>query len=105
MSDFETVGKVEDFEDGKGQAIPVNGRMVAVFRVGEEFYAIDDLCPHMGASLAEGHVDDEKGVTCPWHAWRFCIKDGTWCDNPKVKTEAFKVRVVDGEVQVLVSDD
>lgn len=103
MSDYETVGSVDEFEDGKGRAFAINGRMVAVFRLGNEFRAIDDLCPHMGASLAEGFVEDET-VTCPWHAWRFCINDGTWCDNPKVKTDSFSVRVVDGKVQVLVED-
>lgn len=103
MSDYETVGKIDDFEEGKGQAFPVNGRMVAVFRQGDSFFAIDDMCPHMGASLAEGPVEGDV-VMCPWHAWRFCIKDGAWCDNPKVKSETFPVRVVDGEVQVLVED-
>ena len=104
MSDFETVGKVSDFVDGQGQAFPVDGRMVAVFRRGDEFFAIDDLCPHMGASLAEGHVDDHT-VTCPWHAWRFCIKDGTWEDNPRVKVDTFEVRVVGDEVQVRATED
>lgn len=99
MSDFETVGKVEDFEQGRGRAVPAHGRMVAVFRLGENWYAIDDLCPHMGASLAEGHVDDET-VTCPWHAWRFCVKDGTWEDNPRVKVERFEVKVEGDDVMV-----
>ncbi len=99
MSEFETVGKVSDFVDGQGKAVVVDGRMVAVFRKGNEFFAIDDLCPHMGASLAEGHVE-ENSVTCPWHAWRFCIKDGTWEDNPRVKVDSFEVRVTDGNVQV-----
>lgn len=99
MSDFETVGKVSDFEVGQGKAVPIEGRMVAVFRQEDGWYAIDDLCPHMGASLAEGHIDDHT-VTCPWHAWRFCIKDGTWQDNPRVKVESFDVRVVGEDVQV-----
>ncbi|QDS95865.1 Assimilatory nitrite reductase [NAD(P)H] small subunit [Roseimaritima multifibrata] len=103
MSEFETVGKVSDFEENVGQAHPVNGRMVAVFMRNGEFSAIDDLCPHMGASLAEGHVEEDT-VTCPWHAWRFCIKDGTWEDNPRVKVDSFEVRVVGEDVQVRVND-
>ena len=99
MSDFESVGKVSDFEDGRGRALPVADRMVAVFRQGDQFYAIDDLCPHMGASLAEGAVEGDI-VACPWHGWRFCIKDGTWQDNPRVKVDCFEVRVVGDEVQV-----
>jgi nitrite reductase (NADH) small subunit/3-phenylpropionate/trans-cinnamate dioxygenase ferredoxin subunit len=43
---------------------------------------------------------------CPWHAWRFCVNDGTWLDNPKskVKTETYEVRVIGDEIQVLVPD-
>jgi len=54
----------------------------------------------MGASLAEGYVE-EGVVTCPWHAWRFRLADGTWCDNPRIKTDSFEVRVVGDEIQVL----
>jgi nitrite reductase (NADH) small subunit/3-phenylpropionate/trans-cinnamate dioxygenase ferredoxin subunit len=57
----------------------------------------------MGASLAGGYVEDNM-VSCPWHAWRFRITDGTWCDNPKIKIDAFPVRVVDGQIQVGVPD-
>jgi nitrite reductase (NADH) small subunit len=103
MSDFQSVGKVDEFQEGVGRAFAVNGRMVAVYRRGDQFFAIDDLCPHMGASLAEGHLEGES-VTCPWHAWRFCVRDGTWEDNPRIKIDAFATRVQDGEVQVLVED-
>jgi hypothetical protein len=65
--------------------------------------AIDDFCPHMGASLAGGYVENGK-VACPWHAWRFCVKDGTWCDNPRIKIDAFEVRVEGDEIQVLVPE-
>jgi nitrite reductase (NADH) small subunit/3-phenylpropionate/trans-cinnamate dioxygenase ferredoxin subunit len=100
-SDFVTVAKVGDIHEGQGQAFAVNGRMVAVFNEGGKFSAIDDFCPHMGASLAGGYL--EAGiVTCPWHAWRFCIHDGKWCDNPKIKIDAFEVRVEGDEVQVKV---
>jgi nitrite reductase (NADH) small subunit/3-phenylpropionate/trans-cinnamate dioxygenase ferredoxin subunit len=101
MSEFTTVAKVGDILEGQGIAYAVNGRMVAVFKEGERYYAIDDFCPHMGASLAGGHVCDGI-VVCPWHAWRFCIKSGQWADNPRIKIDAFEVRVVDDEIQVKV---
>ncbi|MEM9828356.1 MAG: nitrite reductase small subunit NirD [Planctomycetota bacterium] len=99
MSEFESVGKVDDFQDGVGKAVPVDGRMVAVFRRGTQWYAIDDLCPHMGASLAEGYVEGNT-VACPWHAWRFRIDDGKWEDNPRVSVECFEVKVEDDQVWV-----
>jgi nitrite reductase (NADH) small subunit/3-phenylpropionate/trans-cinnamate dioxygenase ferredoxin subunit len=101
MTDFVTVAKVGDIPNGQGQAFAVNGRMVAVFNEEGRFFAIDDFCPHMGASLAGGYLEGGI-VTCPWHAWRFCIHDGKWCDNPKIGVDAFEVRVAGDEIQVKV---
>jgi nitrite reductase/ring-hydroxylating ferredoxin subunit len=100
-SDFVTVAKVGDIPQGEGRAFAVSGRMVAVFNEEGKFSAIDDFCPHMGASLAGGYLEGGI-VTCPWHAWRFCIHDGKWCDNPKIKIDAFEVRVEGDEIQVKV---
>jgi nitrite reductase (NADH) small subunit len=101
MSEFLTVAKVGDIPEGEGRAFPVNGRMVGVFRVKDEYFAINDICPHMGASLSSGYMEEGR-VMCPWHAWRFDVRDGTWCDNPKVKTDCYSVRVAGEEIQVSV---
>jgi len=103
MSDFTTVAKVGEIPEGTGQAYPVDGRMVAVFNDRGTYFAIDDFCPHMGASLAGGHLDGGV-VTCPWHAWRFSVCDGTWRDNPKLKIDSFEVRVEGDEIQVRVNE-
>jgi nitrite reductase (NADH) small subunit/3-phenylpropionate/trans-cinnamate dioxygenase ferredoxin subunit len=101
VSEFITVAKVGSIPDGQGEAFAVNGRMVAVFNDGGSYCAIDDFCPHMGASLAGGRLD--RGiVSCPWHAWRFKVCDGTWCDNPRIKIDAFEVRVQGEDIQVRV---
>ena len=97
------VCKVGDLKDGESGAITVNGKEIAIFRVGEQYFAIDDTCPHMGVSLAGGHVEDGI-VTCPWHAWRFRLEDGAWADNPRIKIGSYPARVVDGEVQVQVEE-
>ncbi|MBX9791445.1 MAG: Rieske (2Fe-2S) protein [Pirellulales bacterium] len=101
MTEFHTVAKVGSIADGQGATFVVNGRLVAVFCERGAYQAIDDLCPHMGASLGAGEVV-EGIVTCPWHAWRFRVSDGTWCDNPRLKIDSFEVRVVGDEIQVAV---
>lgn len=101
MTDFTAVAKVGDIPEGQGRAYAVNGRMVAVFLENGSYHAIDDFCPHMGASLAGGFLQ-EGVVVCPWHAWRFCVKDGTWCDNPSVGIDAFEVQVEEDEIRVRV---
>ena len=98
-SPFVAVAKVGEIPEGKGGTFVVGDRMVAVFNVQGRYFAIDDLCPHMGASLGAGELTDDT-VMCPWHAWRFRVTDGTWCDNPKVATKVFDVRVEDGMIWV-----
>lgn len=95
------IGKVSDIPDGGSVVVTINQKDIAVFRVNGQFFAIDDLCPHMGASLSGGFVE-EGVVTCPWHYWRFRLSDGAWADNPKVKTGCYAVHVVGDDVQLEV---
>jgi nitrite reductase/ring-hydroxylating ferredoxin subunit len=99
---YVTVAQVGAVAQGTGRAFAIQGQVIALFNEGGRYFAIDDVCPHMGASLAEGYVEDGV-VACPWHAWRFRICDGTWCDNPKVKIASFPVRVVGDRIQVGVA--
>src|SRR5690606_29975668 len=101
MTEFQPVTKVDFIREGAGRAFPVNGRMVAIFLKDGVYYAMDDFCPHMGASLAGGSFEDDI-VTCPWHAWRFCVKDGTWCDNPRLKVDTFEIRIEGDDILVCV---
>ena len=101
MTEFTTIAKVGAVPEGEGRSFSVAGRMVGVYLLDGEYFAINDLCPHMGASLASGHIEDHA-VMCPWHAWRFSVKDGTWLDNPRVKTDAYPIRTEGDNIQVQV---
>ncbi len=103
MADFVTACKLNDLIEGEGKVISVGKKLLGVFKQGTEIFAIDDVCPHMGASLSSGYVEDGV-VTCPWHAWRFRLKDGVWADNPRLKIGCYQVRVAGDEVQVLIPD-
>ena len=72
---FVPVAKVADVQPGAAKAVAIDGREIAVFNVDGAFYAIEDTCPHSGASLAEGWIEGTT-VTCPWHAWCFSLTDG-----------------------------
>ncbi|CAN5331101.1 nitrite reductase small subunit NirD [soil metagenome] len=99
MTETLCVGKVGDIPDGGSTVVDFLQRAVAVFRVGDEYYAIDDCCPHAGASLAAGHVENGT-VTCPWHYWRFRLNDGAWADNPRIKTGCYNVSIVHDEIHI-----
>jgi nitrite reductase (NADH) small subunit len=101
MAEFRTVCRVGDLVEGEGKTVIVDGKLIALFCDGGQYHAIDDTCPHMGSSLSGGFIEDGV-VTCPWHAWRFRLRDGAWADNPRIKIGCHTVRVQDGEVQVRV---
>lgn len=97
---FVTVARIGEMNEGEGRTVEVGDRLVAVFLHGGRYWAIDDLCPHQGASLGAGCVDDHGAVACPWHGWRFGVADGKWCDNPRLGVDRFPIRIVGDEVQV-----
>jgi nitrite reductase (NADH) small subunit/3-phenylpropionate/trans-cinnamate dioxygenase ferredoxin subunit len=103
MAEYETVACVGDIPEGEGRAYTLNGRMIAVFNDQGEFRATDDLCPHMGAPLSDGYIL-EGAVVCPWHAWRFCMQDGGWTDNPELKIDVFDLKLDGEDIQVLVPE-
>jgi nitrite reductase (NADH) small subunit len=96
---FHTVARVGDLSEGQGRLVEVDGRMIAIFFDDGAYYAIDDLCPHQGASLAEGFLCD-KSVTCTWHGWRFSLEDGRHLDGSSARVATYPVRVVGDQVQV-----
>jgi nitrite reductase (NADH) small subunit/3-phenylpropionate/trans-cinnamate dioxygenase ferredoxin subunit len=101
---FVTVARVGDIPEGQGRAYAVGKRVVAVFFNEGRYFAIDDFCPHQGASLAEGYIDG-CAISCPWHHWRFSIKDGSWLDNPKIAVDTFVVRVVNDQIQIQLPEE
>ena len=80
-----------------GQAVRVNvdDLCLALFHVGDRFYAVDDACLHMVGPLSEGRVCDGV-VTCPWHAWRYELASGTRVDRPGAPTRIYPVEIHEG---------
>jgi nitrite reductase (NADH) small subunit/3-phenylpropionate/trans-cinnamate dioxygenase ferredoxin subunit len=101
MSDFVTVARVGDVAEGRGRTFRVAGRDVALFLLHGRHYALDDYCPHMGASLGDSALHGEL-VLCNRHMWGFSVIDGSSPDVPTLKAETFEVRVVGDEIQVLL---
>lgn len=104
MAERITVAKISDIPRNEARAFPVGDRMIAIFNEAGKYHAMDDFCPHMGASLAGGWIESGT-VVCPWHAWRFSLIDGCWLDNPKIKADIFEVFVVGDEIQIEMNDE
>jgi len=77
---------------------------VLVANVDGRFYAMDGVCSHGFASLAQGTLDGFI-VTCPRHAARYDLRTGKVVAQPvptgrAVDLRAYRVEVSDGCVNV-----
>lgn len=91
---------VDDMPEGSVRSFEIGKRRIALFRVRGDFYALSDLCKHWGAPLSDGWLDGMEAV-CPWHGWRFDLRDGT-TDHPGSDVKTWPVTVRGGEVFVTV---
>jgi 3-phenylpropionate/trans-cinnamate dioxygenase ferredoxin subunit len=69
------LSKTGDFEDGTMKEVSADGREILVVRVGDNYYAADNRCPHQGGNLSRGKLEGTV-VTCPLHGSQFDITDG-----------------------------
>ncbi|MBA3271140.1 MAG: Rieske 2Fe-2S domain-containing protein [Acidobacteria bacterium] len=103
MSDFVAVGNIADFPQGAGRFALVSGRHVAIFRLDDGFFAIDNLCLHQAGPLCDGPVEGHV-VTCPWHGWSYDIRSGILVQDGGVGVSRHNTRVVGDVVQVQLTD-
>lgn len=90
----------DEIAENSCKVIDVDDDPVAVYNLGGQFYAVDDLCTHDGGDLASGWVDGVCAV-CPRHGARFDIRTGQVTAPPAYEDiHAYPVRVQDGRVQV-----
>jgi len=104
MHEFQRVIDVGEVPDPGKTLVEVEGEMVAVFHVGGQFYALDDVCTHDGGPLADGELRDHK-IACPRHGAKFDIRTGAALTMPAVRpTRSHEVKVEAGGVWVRLRD-
>jgi len=93
MSDWEQVAKVGEIEPGTCKAVDVDGTQVAVFNLGDDYYAIEDVCTHDGSEISCGIIMGEE-IICSRHGARFCIKTGKVTAPPAYEDiEVFPIKI------------
>ena len=102
MPNWIRVAHVADIPTGTAREVMAGENIVALFHVGDEFHALDGICPHAGGPLGEGALTGDV-VTCPWHGWQFNVKTGQHCLNPRIEHRTFPVQVRGDEVFVDVA--
>jgi 3-phenylpropionate/trans-cinnamate dioxygenase ferredoxin component len=100
MSRFSVAAKISDVPDRSVKLVELEGRSIALFNLGGEFFALDDLCTHEGGPLSEGLVDGEE-IECPWHGARFEIRSGKAALDPATENVGrYNVRVTGSDIEI-----
>ncbi|MCE5252619.1 MAG: Rieske 2Fe-2S domain-containing protein [Actinomycetia bacterium] len=119
MTRFADVAAGADLSDGGLKAVTLEGKELLLARVGDEYFAADDRCPHMGARLSGGTLEGTI-VVCPRHGSRFDLRDGRvdrWTESsgpllsiakmvrPPRPLRTYPVQVREGRLMVDVEPD
>ena len=96
---WHSAGKASEWTVGEGRELLIDGRIVAIFRTAEKFFAIDGMCAHQGGPIAQGQLD-HNCVTCPWHGWQYDITSGVNLLTKKQMLDCFNVEQRDDEIWI-----
>lgn len=95
---YRAVCRAEGLEEGKGGTFRVHGERVALFRVESGLFAIDDTCTHEDGPLGEGSLEPDGVVRCPYHGWRFRLRDGSCLTRADRGVSTWPVKEVEGVI-------
>ena len=95
------IGPVDTLPRDRGIRVTLGDDRIAMFRIGDEVFAVGDRCSHAEASLAEGEVFDYE-VECPRHGSAFDLRTGKPLALPATKpVPTYEVVIEDGVVFLL----
>jgi nitrite reductase/ring-hydroxylating ferredoxin subunit len=97
MTRWTPIARVDQCPPGNSLELVVEGRIIALFHVQGQFFALDGICPHQGGPLGRGELS-ERIVTCPWHGWQFDVCTGQCQLSPNVVQPTYPCKTEDGQV-------
>ncbi|MEN6418333.1 MAG: Rieske 2Fe-2S domain-containing protein [Clostridiaceae bacterium] len=104
---YQKAASADELKDGEMKKAILKDNVVLLVRLGGTFYALDNKCPHMGGSLADGTLDGAS-VVCPRHGTAFDVRTGAVAKNGKLafipvkpaSARTYPVKVEGGDVLV-----
>jgi nitrite reductase (NADH) small subunit len=98
MAQWIRIGAVSEMPmEGRAKAFEAQDTTICLARVQGQLAALDDVCPHQGAPLSEGSIEDGR-IVCSWHGWSFDPKTGAELRNPLGAAKVYPLRVDQDDV-------
>lgn len=100
MAEWHRVAAAGDVDDDEVKQVVIGGYPIGLYKVGGEFFAVDDVCTHAFAVLSEGYLE-EHTIECPLHQGCFDIRTGKALNAPvTVDITSYPVKVEGDDVLV-----
>ena len=113
------VARVGELRPGDRKLVTIGRVQIGLFRVGDAYYALPNICPHQfgpvctgkvgGAIVASAATDwqpdwafDGEVVACPWHGLEFHIPTGKCLAYPDVQLRQYPVKVEGNDVKIVL---
>jgi NAD(P)H-dependent nitrite reductase small subunit len=104
VENWQRAAALSELSDTDGFAVKLGDRIIGLYRLDGEVYAIDDVCTHEFAQLSQGFVED-GAIECPLHQARFDIRTGRCLAPPATEDlRSYPVKVAGNDVYVKVPD-
>jgi nitrite reductase/ring-hydroxylating ferredoxin subunit len=101
---WHTAVSLGELRDNEPLGVEIAGIHVALYRVGNKFYATGNVCTHAEALLSDGLLHGYE-IECPVHSGRFCIRTGQALTNPvEIDLPTVRVRVSGDKLEVRIDD-
>ncbi|CAJ0736437.1 Naphthalene 1,2-dioxygenase/salicylate 5-hydroxylase systems, ferredoxin component [Ralstonia edaphis] len=98
-----TVASASELPAGQRKLVFVNGRSIVLLNVEGRLHAVDNSCPHNGASLAAGGLDGNV-LQCPAHGLRFNLTTGCMPGVGGLCLKTYAIQETDGHIVIHVED-
>jgi len=100
VADFVRVASTAEVPEGGMKKVMLGGQQVLLANVKGKFYAIGNVCTHVGGPLDKGRLDSHE-VECPLHGSRFDVTTGQVKRGPAARPEpVYEVKVEGSEVKL-----
>ena len=83
MADYTKACTVSEIPNGSMKSFLLSGKHVALAHVGDDFFAVDDVCTHSQCSLGSEGMLDDKTIVCGCHGASFDITSGKVLTPPR----------------------
>ncbi len=98
VSDFIHVASTGEIPEGKMKKVTVGSQQVLVVNMKGKYYAIGNVCTHLGGPLDRGILQGQE-VQCPLHGSHFDITTGQVKRGPATRPEPiYEVKVESGSI-------